>query len=250
MTLESEVIFDVSASGCLLRLGILAAVLLRALSRFTGGTPHSRCSELKPFLTRAPPDLFHVPELRSTVDRRGRRRIGALLSFVRRRILRSRSLGACQTRLHPLAIALADPLGNLAAQAALLHLKGRYRDVRPRLAIYPALGKAAVIHARLYVRLLQRAVSEDCPPLRERTELLARVRQVALGALSVPHIQTRLGTQTLRRHLARGSKQVGMKISWVTVGARQVHGQINGNVVAFCQLARERASKRYLLGSI
>src|SRR5256885_16400843 len=72
---------------------------------------------------------------------------------------------ALQTFLHALAVLSAQPLGELAAHAALLHLQLHQWNSRQRLAIDAPGGETALVDARSGIRLTQRLVGERRPAL-------------------------------------------------------------------------------------
>src|SRR5205823_5165225 len=175
-------------------------VVLRLLSRLlrlelARGT-RARCTvgllgpNTQPRLARLTPYLFGVLDLS--------RRMGSWICALSRALScnpRCRLPGraayrALQTPLHALAVLGAQPLGELAAHAALLHLQLHQRNPRQRLAVDALGGETAMVDARSDVRLTQRLVDERRPALAQGEVLLPMIGQLTPAALDGPDIET------------------------------------------------------------
>src|SRR5205823_246649 len=226
-------------------------VVLRLVSRLlrlelARGT-RERCSfrllrpQAQPRLPCLTPYLFDVLALR--------RRMGSLICALSRALscnprCRLPGRAACralQTSLHALAVLGAQPLGELAAHAALLHLQLHQWNSRQRLAIDALGGETAMVDARSDVRLTQRLVDERRPALTQGEVLLPMIGQLTPAALDGPDVETGFGAESRGRHLARGGEQVSVEIARIAALARLVNREIDGYLVALGNLPGECA---------
>src|SRR3989440_7891205 len=200
--------------------------------------------QAQPRLSRLTPYLFDVLDLR--------RRMGSLIRALSRarpgsprcRLPGRAARRALQTSLHPLPVLSAQPLGELAAHAALLHLQLHQWNSRQRLAIDALGGETAMVDARRDVRLAQRLVDQRRPALTQGEVFLPMIGQLTPAALKRRNVKTRFRTQPRGCHLARGGQQVRVKVARVAPLARLVNREIDGYLVALGNLPGERARER------
>src|SRR6185437_4241011 len=111
----------------------------------------------------------------------------------------------------------------------------------PRRSIAIAAIGMWGIDSRLDARFTERHVGELRPTRAQSRELLPRRRQPELAAHPSVHVDPGLGTEALRRHLARRRQQMRVKVARIALRARLMDREVHFYLVAIGYLLREGA---------
>lgn len=149
----------------------------------------------------------------------------------------------CPFGLQWLAVSLPDAVGYFVALTSPCRGDRSPRQTGSRLPVDTLRRQSPMIDARPDVGFSQGLIGQFRPPRPERSELLARRRQPKLAAHLAGHVDARFRTQTFPCHLPSRREEVRVEISRIALGPWRMDREVDGDIVAVGDLARERSGK-------